>query len=148
VSEPRGLPFAPGNTQGRGRPKGSRNKTRSAGQDLLDHYEQNVVQTCIGYAAKGSPTALRLCMERVSPVSRNASIRTNLPRIKTAQDLEKAGAKVIRDVGCGKIAPAEGETIMRMFEAQSRIIANSQHESRLKKVEEGVAAIPRFPRAV
>jgi hypothetical protein len=147
MSEPRGRPFAPGNTLGRGRPKGSRNRPGSEADDLLEQHTLNILKTCMNQAVKGNPTALRLCMERAMPVNRNASIRTNLPRVKTAQDLEKAGANVIRDMGRGKITPAEGEKMMNIFESQSRIIADSQIVSRLKKVEEDLAEISRLPKA-
>jgi len=40
MNKPRGKPFPPGNAFGRGRPKGSRNKTTPAAQNLLEqHYE-------------------------------------------------------------------------------------------------------------
>jgi hypothetical protein len=35
MNKVRGRPFEPGNKLGRGRPKGSRNKAKSPGQDLL-----------------------------------------------------------------------------------------------------------------
>lgn len=75
MSKPRGRPFAPGNTLGRGRPKGSRNKAQSPGQDLLDEYAPHLVRKCISMAMQGDPGALRICMDRISPPRKNASIR-------------------------------------------------------------------------
>jgi hypothetical protein len=140
MNKPRGQPFAPGNTLGHGRPKGSRNRANSAGQDLLDKYTPNLIGKCIELALKeGDRSAMRICMERVLPVRRDASIRVSLPRIRTAQDVEKAAEKVTWAVGRGKIAPAEGETMMNIFEIHARIIEKGQYESRIEKLEESMA---------
>jgi hypothetical protein len=148
MNEPRGRPFAPGNTLGRGRPKGSRNKASSDGQDLLDKYAVHLVGKCIERALKNDDRiAMRICMDRILPARREASIRVSLPRIKTAQDLEKAAEKVTQAIGRGRIAPAEGETMMNVFEIQSRIIEKSQYERRLEKLEESMAAASRLPKA-
>ena len=148
MNEPRGRPFAPGNTLGRGRPKGSRNKASSDGQDLLDKYAPHLVGKCIESALKHDDrSSMRICMDRILPARREASIRVSLPRIKTAQDLEKAAEKVTQAIGRGRIAPAEGETMMNVFEIHSRIIEKSQYESRLEKLEESMAAASRLPKA-
>jgi hypothetical protein len=96
MSAPRGRPFEHGNKLGRGRPTGSRNKTRSKGQDLLDQYEEKLVMTCIGHAGKGSPAHMRLCMDRLFPAPQGASVPFRLPPIKTLLDLERASEKVIQ----------------------------------------------------
>ena len=148
MNEPRGRPFAPGNTLGRGRPKGSGNKANSAEQELLDRYAPHLVGKCIERALKGDDrSAMRICMDRILPARREASIRMSLQRIKTAQDLEKAAEKVTQAIGRGRIAPAEGETMMNVFEIHSRIIEKSQYESRLEKLEESMAAASRLPKA-
>ena len=42
--------FEPGNTMGRGRPKGSRNKSKSPGQDLFDEYAEHLIRKGIALA--------------------------------------------------------------------------------------------------
>jgi hypothetical protein len=136
MSEERGRPFTPGNTLGRGRPKGSRNRRGSPGQDLLDKYTTHLVSKCIDQAMKGSPTAMRLCMERIFPARRDASICMSLSPVRTAQDVNKAAGKVTREMGRGKITPTEGATMMDVLESHSRIIEKVDLESRLAKLEE------------
>jgi hypothetical protein len=75
MSEPRGRPFAPGNVLGRGRPKGSRNKAGSAGQQLLDDHEELLVRKCMLLAVRGSASHMRLCLERIRPACRDAYVR-------------------------------------------------------------------------
>src|SRR5664279_2432262 len=105
MSEPRGRPFAAGNTLGRGRPKGSRNKGKSPGQQLLEEYAEPLVRKCISLTGQGDKSAMRLCMERILPARRDASIRLRLPPIGTAQDVDRAAEKVTQETGRGRITP-------------------------------------------
>ncbi len=135
----RGRPFEPGNKLGRGRPKGSPNK-KKPGQDLLDEYAPHLVRKCIAEAMQGDRSALRLCMERISPARRGACIRMNLPPIKTAEDVNKAAEKVTQAIRRGEITPAEGDTMMNILESRSRVIERVQWESRLEAMEVRLAA--------
>jgi hypothetical protein len=90
MNKPRGRPFPPGNKLGRGRHKGSRNKSKMPGQHLLDEYSEHLTRKCIALAMQGDRSAMRICMARVSPARRDAYIQMALPSIQTAQDLERA----------------------------------------------------------
>ena len=147
MNKPRGQPFPPGNTLGRGRPAGSRNKAKPPGQDLLDEHALLLVRKCIFLALQGDRSAMRICMDRISPARRDASIRMNLPRIRTAQDLDQAAEKVTQGIGRGGVTPAEGEKMMNIFEIRSRIIEKAHWESRLEKLEGNMAAAAQPPRA-
>lgn len=63
----RGRPFQPGNTFGRGRPRGSRNKKSLMLQRLLLEQAKEIVQSVIDRAKEGDRTAQALCMERLIP---------------------------------------------------------------------------------
>jgi hypothetical protein len=130
----RGRPFAPGNTLGRGRPKGSRNQTKP-GQALLDEYAPHLVGKCIALAMQGDRSAMRICMERISPARRGTAITMSLPPIKTAADVDKAAEKVTQAIRRGEITPAEGGIMMNILESRSRVIERVQWESRLEKLE-------------
>ena len=135
MNKPRGRPFRPGNTLGRGRPPGSRNKEKSPGQHLLDKFTPHLTGKCIELAMQGDPGALRLCMERISPARRDAYIRMNLPPVKTAQDVDEASEKVTQAIRRGKITPDDGGKMMSILGSRLRIIESVQHESRLEKLE-------------
>jgi hypothetical protein len=140
MNEPRGRPFAPGNTLGRGRPTGSRNKANSPAQDLLDKYTPHLVSKCIDLAMKGDRSAMRVCMERISPARRDAPIRMSLPSIRTVQDVDKAADKVTQAIRRGAITPSDGEKLMNIFEIRGRIIEKGDFESRVEKLEKDMAA--------
>ena len=141
----RGRPFEPGNKLGRGRPKGSRNKTKP-GQDLLDEYAPHLVRKCIAEAMQGDQSAMRICMERISPARRGAIITMNLPPIKTAGDVDKAAESVTQAIRRGNLTPAEGNIMMSILESRSRVIERVQWESRLEKLEANLAGA-QIPRA-
>jgi hypothetical protein len=140
MSEPRGRPFEPGNTQGRGRPKGSRNKAQSPAQELVEQYEIHVAKKCIQMASQGDVRAIKILMDRSFPPRRDACIRMSLPPIRTVQDVAKAAGKVTRSIGRGVITPSEGEKMMNTLEAQTRIIAKSDWEARVDELEHDKAA--------
>jgi hypothetical protein len=146
MKKARGQPFPPGNTLGRGRPKGSRNKAKSPGQDLLDEYAPHLMRKCITLAMQGDRSAMRICMERISPARRGACITMNLPAIRTAKDLDKAAEKVTQAIRRGELTPTEGETMMNLLESRSRVMERGQLESRLEKLEENMAANKMRPR--
>src|SRR5579859_5067514 len=114
MNKVRGRPFAPGNKLGRGRPKGSRNKAKP-GQALLDEYAEHLVRKCIAEAMQGDRSAMRICMERISPARRGTAITMNLPPIKTAADVDKAAERVTQAIRRGDITPAEGDTMMNIL---------------------------------
>ena len=63
----RGKPFEPGNKYGKGRPRGSRNKKSWVLQKLLLDEGEEILSKVIALAKKGNPTAMKLCMERLTP---------------------------------------------------------------------------------
>jgi hypothetical protein len=140
MSESRGRPFEPGNKVGRGRPKGSRNKAKSEVQEVLDQYTSKMLMTCIGHAAKGNPTALRLCIERMIPTRREAPVRMRVPPIRTAEDVDKAAEQVTQDIGRGKTTAADGEKMMHILESRCRIIDSVNNAGRMDKLEKDWAA--------
>ena len=138
MSKTRGRPFPPGNKLGRGRPKGSRNKEKSPGQHLLDQYAPHLVRKCIALAMQGDHTALRMCMDRISPARQDSYIKMPLPAIRTAQDVDQAAEKVTQAVWRGAITPAEGEKMMSVLKSSSGSIESAGWENRLEKLEENI----------
>jgi hypothetical protein len=130
----RGKPFEVGNTFGKGRPRGSRNK-RTVFVELMKDHGDAIIQQCKVLALKGDRTALRLCIERLIPPCRAANNRFRLPPMKTMADLAKALPAVAQEVARGRLSAEEGESISRMMESQGRIIESGDFEKRLQALE-------------
>ena len=142
MSAQRGRPFEPGNKFGQGRPKGSRNKAKasSAARDLLDKYEANIQGKCITMALQGNETAMRLCMERISPPLRESAIRLKISKVRNAKDIEKAGTRVIEAGARGAITPTAQVSVMKSLEMLNGIFEVGQIATRLDAVEKAIAA--------
>ena len=141
MDKPRGRPFPPGNTLGRGRPKGSRNREKSPNQNLLDEFAPHIMRKCMAQAMDGSASAMRLCVERIFPSRRGALIQINLPPIRTAEDVGRAAEKVTQAIRRGKLTPAEGNEMMNHLESRSRIIEGAKFETQLAELADKINAI-------
>jgi hypothetical protein len=83
--KPRGRPFPPGNKMGRGRPKGSRNKSKSAEQQLLEQWRLPMIAQCIRRASDGHFPSLRLFMSLLQNAPHKRSTRSI--KMQTFEDL-------------------------------------------------------------
>jgi hypothetical protein len=138
MDKPRGRPFGPGNQFGRGRRKGSRNRPK-CGDDLLDKYAPHLMGECIRRAlAEGDGTALRLCVERISPARRGVPLSFKLPTIRSTEDAERAAEKVSEALHRGQCTPAEATEVMRFLRAHTQLLQDLQMESRLDALEERI----------
>ena len=127
-----GKPFAIGNP---GRPKGSLNKTTMAVQSLLDGQAQALTQKAIGLALEGDMMAIRICLDRISPIRKSRPISINLPDTKNARGVAEAQTVVVQAVGDGEITPDEAHVLSSILEARRKSIETADHEARLSKLE-------------
>ena len=57
-----------------GRPRGSRNKATLAIESLLKGQAEALTQTALTKALEGDSVALRLCMDRIAPLPKDATV--------------------------------------------------------------------------
>jgi hypothetical protein len=136
----KGRPFQPGNTFGRGRPQGSRNKATIALQEMLDGHGESITRKCALLALQGNPTALRLCMERLIAPRRDSPIKFNLPAVNTAAEVGQAIGTVLQDVAGGQLTPAEGQMVSAILEDRLKAIETEDQLRTLKPESEGQAS--------
>ena len=104
----KGKPFEPGNTFGKGRPPGSRNKKTRFLESLENHGEA-IIDKAKLMALQGDRTALRLCLERLIPVAKAPATRFRLPKIETAADLKNVLPSVMKETAKGRMNAFEAE---------------------------------------
>jgi hypothetical protein len=141
----RGKPFAAGNTFGKGRQRGSRNK-RTKLMELMEDHGEAMIKQCQILALNGDPTALRLCVERLIPPCRASRNQFRLPPMKTMADLGEVLPAVAREVARGRLSAQDGEAFSRMIETQRRTIESEEFEKRLRVIEKAQKRGPRQPR--
>jgi hypothetical protein len=131
-----GTPFQLGNKHGRGRPPGSRNQVASKSQAILEEHAEILMKKCIHMALEGDGPAMRLCVERLTPIRRQRVLRFKMPRVGTMAEVDTASQAVVKGVALGKLTPSEGEAFAGMLEGRRKMIETEQFEVRLRALEE------------
>jgi len=119
-----------------GRPKNARNVVTRAVEALLEGEHEALTRKAIEKAKEGDNIALRLCLERIAPVRKDAPITFELPPINTAGDTLAASASVLSAVASGEITPAEAGAVMALLTAHRGIVETCDIEARLSALEE------------
>jgi Family of unknown function (DUF5681) len=131
----RGRPFQAGNTFGRGRPRGSRNKTTALAQQLLESHAEPVVRKALMMAIQGDTTAMRLCMDRILPVRRDLPVKLGDLPTATAAEVSRATQKVVQRVATGKLPIAQGLAVSEMLEKRRRAVETESLDERVRTLE-------------
>ena len=129
--------FAKGNP---GKPKGSRHKATMASLRLLDGEAEALTRKAIEAALGGDTVALRLCLERIAPVRKDAPVQFDLPPMSSAEDAAKAASSVLSAVSQGDLTPTEGAHVMGLIETFRRTLELSELEERIETLERANAA--------
>jgi hypothetical protein len=136
VAKPRGRPFEKGNS---GRPKGARNKTTQAIEQLLEGQAEAITAKVMELALEGNLAALRLCLDRLYSVRNERTISLDLPELTSLADCSLALSAVVAAIGLGEISVGEGEALARLIEATSRTLQAQEVEDRLEELEKRLA---------
>ncbi len=134
MSQRRGRPFEPGNRFGRGRPKGSRNKISKIMDGLLEKHGESIMRKCIIRAMEGDRAALRLCIERLSPLRRGGFLNIPFTGAGTLPAIDASSETLLRAVMRGKLTPTEGETITNILESRRKVIEMKELQARIEQL--------------
>lgn len=127
-----------GNPEGK-RP-GTRHKATQAALALLGGEAEELTRKCIELAKGGDVQALRLCLERLCPVRREAPISLDLPELADVADLPKIMGAVLAAVARGDITPSEGERIAGLIGGFGKAYELADFEQRLQTLEKALEA--------
>jgi len=125
--------FGPGNP---GRPRGARNKTTLAIEQLLENEAEGIGRVVVEKALAGDPVALRLAVERLAPVRRGRPIKFEMPTIDGVGDLVKAMGAILAGVANGTLTAEEGLTVANIVETKRRAIETVELERRIAELEQ------------
>ena len=131
-----GRPFTKGQSGNpTGRPKGARNRTTMAVEELLEGEAAAITRKAIEMALGGDSMALRLCMERVAPLRRGKPVRFDFPPVEQASDVSAALGGILKATSLGELTPDEAATIAGVLEAKRKAIETVDIEVRLAALE-------------
>ena len=134
MSKLRGRPFRPGNQFGRGRPKGSRNKSTSAARRLLEQHEEPLMAQQLRAAYAGDAKVRQWCLEQLHRIPAPAR-KLKLPPVHTLDDLGNAQAAILEAVAQSRRSVAEGAGLMGMLEQQRKLIETQALAARIEQLE-------------
>src|SRR5918997_2261683 len=134
--------FKPGQSGNpNGRPPGSRNKVSLAVEALLDGEAEELTRKAIELAKTGDMAALRLCMDRISPVRKDRPVTFALPKLTKAGDAVAAAAAIAEAVAVGDLTPSEASELAKLVDAFARAIEVHDINERLSRLEEERAGV-------
>lgn len=133
----RGRPWPKG-TSGNpnGKAPGTRHLATRAIEQFLDGEAEELTRKCVEMALTGDTTAMRLCLERLSPVRKGRPVSLSLPPISGADDLLKAFGAVVASMAEGEITPEEAAAVAGVLEAKRKTIETADIERRLAALEQ------------
>jgi hypothetical protein len=135
MNKPRGKPFPPGNAFGRGRPKGSRNKTTPAAQNLLEQHYEALMAKQLKAAYDGDAKARQWCLEEIQRMPAPPR-KLKLGPLKTLDDVSKANGVVMKEVAQRNLTIGEGAQVMDMLEKTRKNVETQLLVSRLEDLEQ------------
>lgn len=119
----------------KGRPAGARNRSTLAVEALLEGEAEALTRKAVELALKGDTTALRLCLERLAPPSKERPLNVSLPSISGPEDLPLALAALLDSVGRGEVTASEAERVSRIFSSYAQAVEARDFEARLSALE-------------
>jgi hypothetical protein len=103
---------------------------------LLEGEAEALTRRAIEAALQGDTTALRLCLERISPAPKDRPVQFEIPPVKSAADLPNALAAVFSAVAAGDLTPNEGTALAGLLDRFRDAYEAADIEARLRALEE------------
>jgi hypothetical protein len=118
-----------------GRPRGSRNRATLLMESLLADDAEAIGRKAIEMAKQGDMAAIRLCMDRLSPVRKGEPVAFELPPLDKPADSVAAAAEIVAGVAAGELTPSEGADLAKVVDIYVRAMATQAFDERLTKLE-------------
>ena len=128
--------FVKGNPGGPGRAQGSRNKATLLAQSQMAEKLPEVIDRLLANALDGDTTAIKVVIERLVPIAKDAPIKVHLPAIAGADDLPLASQAIVDAVADGVITPNESLLMSRLLANHIKLLEVSDIDKRIRALEE------------
>jgi hypothetical protein len=131
----RGRPFQPRNKFGRGRPRGSRNKSALI-EELLNEHSEPLLGKGLKLALQGNTQMLRLLLDRILPRAKDVAVRTGPLPMGTVEELLQSQANIMRMLAMGQLTLSQAEQIDRLIETRRKLFETQGLEQRVRAMEQ------------
>jgi hypothetical protein len=120
----------------KGKRPGTRHKTTLAALALLSGEAEALTRVAIDKALEGDLTALKLCLDRIIPLTKDHPVDCKLPKICQVQDLPAFTGALLDAVSSGKLGPSEAEKLCKLVTAHREAIELFDFDMRISALEE------------
>ena len=108
---------------------------QAAIESLLQGQAEALTQAAITKALEGDSVALRLCMDRIAPPPKDATVTFSMPIMSNALDASVAAGSVLKAVSEGELSPIEATRVMGLIDSYRRTLELTAIEERLQALE-------------
>jgi hypothetical protein len=133
----RGRPFRPGNQYGRGRPKGSRNKSNLTVQRHLNEHAESLIRRLLRTGMEGDLRSQLWCLNQLMRM-RPPAPTLKLPPLKTLNDIANALDVVVNASAKNKCNDAHGLALCAMLGERRKMIETQDLALRVEELEHQV----------
>jgi hypothetical protein len=128
--------FKPGKSGNpKGRPQGSRNKATLALEALLEGEGEAITRKAVDMALQGEMAAIKLCLDRLVPVRKDAPVSFDMPSMTNASDSAAAMSGVLQALASGDITPGEASSVAGVIETFRKTLETAELEGRILLLE-------------
>ena len=119
-----------------GRPKGAKNKAAVISQALIDGKAEALVKKVVQLALEGDAACLKICLQRLLPLKKEAPIEIDLPEVQALADIPKMLQAVIAQMREGEITPSEAEVLIELTDSARKTMEITELEQRISALEQ------------
>jgi hypothetical protein len=127
----RGRPFQRGNP---GRPRGSKNRTTRALEELVAGQAEKLVQKAVELALAGNVKCLQLCLDRAMPRRAGRPLDFTLPAVNDAHDVVAAMAAITTAVNDGSLTAEEAGQLVHILNGYAKALETHDLAARIAAV--------------
>lgn len=91
----------------KGRPYGVKNRVSVVVHEIFEREAPAIIYKLIELAKSGNISAIKLILDRICPISKDADLKFKLPEIDNRDGINKAKAEVQKDFIDGKLSVSE-----------------------------------------
>lgn len=129
--------FKAGNTHGRGRPQGSRNRVTIAAENIFEAESGTIARQAVEMALNGHPQMIKLVLERVVPIKKSSTIKLKgMPQITDVKSAGEAAQHIFDSIANGAISPLDGEILSRVLDKRLHSLQITDIEEELERLKE------------
>jgi hypothetical protein len=121
-----------------GRPRGKTDSEKV--REQLQPHSEEVIGKLIELAKLGDPNSIRVYMAYLAPPPRPEAERVTIPGLASAHTPKEKADSIVAAVASGAISFEAGERAMSLLARYMQAITATDHELRLRALEEGKPA--------